>query len=247
MAPLPKPNPIDLGLLPKGMPIDHIRTSSEYCFLCDAQTQQHLFKLITAVHVGFGAPWFVRPFLNRSSTRGKTGQRQQYSVCTVCSMTWAADETTRQLVLDFEFGGDTAIDRASREMFSTLRCEGLPSNEPQLDAMLDRVNSEFSRRHPERWAQLESEQNAALMDAALSVVEDKSGIPLTPLERENAHSDLMEALDNHQAASDEGQAQSHSSDWMQQLKEVGRLRDDGLLTEDEFQAEKTRILRDKEQ
>ena len=245
MAPLPQPNPIDLGLLPRGMPIDHVRTSSEYCFLCDAHTQQHLFKLIHSYHLGFGVPAIVKPFVNRSTTKGKTGRRQHYSVCTMCSMAWAADERTRQLVLDLEFSGNTAADRACREMWSTLRCEGMASTETQIDALIERVNSEFSRRHPERWAQLESEQNAALIDATLSVMEDNSGTAFTPLERENAHSELMEALGD-QGVSDERQAQSHSSAWMQQLKEIGRLRDDGLLTEDEFQAEKTRILQDKD-
>ena len=118
-------------------------------------------------------------------------------------------------------------------------------SEALVEAWLDRVESEFARIHPERWAQLESEQNAALINATLSVVEDNSGTAFTPLERENAHSELMEALGD-QGVSDERQAQSHSSAWMQQLKEIGRLRDDGLLTEDEFQAEKTRILQDKD-
>ena len=183
-------------------------------------------------------------------------------------MTWAADETTRQLVLDFELG-DTAIDRALREMFSTLRCEGLPSNEPQLDAMLDRVNSEFERRHPERWAQLESEQNAETLDAAISVAKEKNiDIHLTPAGADLAREHKLEIGDIPQASmgpAGDGQAfdtpdtsakhsptagpatQGLSSEWMHQLKEIGRLRDDGLLTDDEFQAEKTRILRDKDQ
>ena len=227
------------------MPIDHVRTSSEYCFLCDAHTQQHLFKLITSQHLGFGVPAIAKPFMNRSTTRGKTGRRQHYSVCTICSMAWAADERTRQMVLDLEFGGGSAIDRACREMWSALRCEGIASTDAQIDALIDRVNSEFSRRHPERWAQLESEQNAALIDATLSVAEDNSGTAFTPLERENAHSELMEALGD-QGGTDERKTQSHSSEWMQQLKEIGRLRDDGLLTEDEFQTEKARILQDKD-
>lgn len=245
MAPLPQPNPVDLGLLPRGMPIDHVRTSSEYCFLCGINTQQHLFKLITSYHLGFGAPAIVRLFSNRSTTKGKTGRRQRYSVCTMCTAAWAADERTHQMVVDEYFSGSSATERALREMTMTMGCAMVPCSDALVEAWLDRVESEFAKLHPERWAQLEFEQNAALIDATLSVAEDQSGAAFTPLERANAHFDLMEALED-QGVSDERQARDHSLKWTQQLKEIGRLRDDGLLTEDEFQAEKTRILQDKD-
>ena len=187
----------------------------------------------------------MKPFLNRTSTRGKTGRRQYYSVCTVCTAAWAADERTHQMLLDEHFNGGSAAERAFREMTTALGFAMASPSEALTEAWLDRVESEFAKLQPERWAQLESEQNAALIDATLSVVEDNSGTPFTPLERGNAHSELLGAPKD-QAINDERQAQRHTSDWMQQLREIGRLRDDGLLTEDEFQAEKTRILRDKD-
>ena len=245
MASLPHPNPIDLGLLTRGAPIDHVRTSSEYCFLCGTHTQQHLFKLIASYHLGFGAPAIVRLFSNRSTTKGKTGRRQHYSVCTVCTAAWAADERTHQMVVDEYFSDGSAAERAFHDMTTTLGCAMASPSEALVEAWLDRVESEFARIHPERWAQLEAEQNAALIDATLSVVEDNSGTAFTPLERENAHSELMEALED-QVVNNERQARDHSLKWTQQLKEIGRLRDDGLLTEQEFQAEKTRILKDKD-
>lgn len=253
------------------MPIDHVRTSSEYCFWCDAQTQQHLFKQITSVTIGFGAPWFVRPFLNRSSTRGKTGQRQQWSVCTVCSLIWAADETTRQAWLDSSFGhgfGDAALNRALREMFATLRCEGFGSADGQTQELFGRVTSEFARRHSERWAQLKTEQNAETLDALIRLANESSNeTELTPsgteltqehnsgiggsLQASMGPADEIQAFDAAESATEHSPStgpnrQGVSSGWMHQIREIGRLRDDGLLTEDEFQAEKTRILRDKD-
>ena len=171
MAPLPQPNPIDPGL-PGGMPIDHVRTSSEYCFLCGAHPTALL--LITSYHLGFGAPAIMRPFANRSTTKEKTGRRQHYSVCTICTAAWAADERTHQMMVDEYFSGSSATDRALREMTTTLGCAMVPSSDALVEAWLDRLESEFARLHPERWAQLDSEQNAAMLDAAISVAEEQN-------------------------------------------------------------------------
>lgn len=86
---LPKHNPIDLQWFARGMPIDHLGTRSLPCRACGTTTAQECFRIIVGAHVGVGAPFFVKPFTKRSSTKGKVGGvRGEVSQCTVCDSLW---------------------------------------------------------------------------------------------------------------------------------------------------------------
>ena len=89
---LPEHNPIDFTWFARGAPIDHLGTKSFPCGGCQKDTTQEFFKIIAGSHVGFGAPFFVKPFTKKSSTVGKVGGvRGLVSQCTVCDSLWPAD------------------------------------------------------------------------------------------------------------------------------------------------------------
>lgn len=86
---LPPHNPIDFEWFARGMPIDHLGTRTLACRACGQDTMQECFKIIAGNSVGFGAPFFAKPFMKRSSTIGKVGgTRGEVSQCTVCDSLW---------------------------------------------------------------------------------------------------------------------------------------------------------------
>jgi len=96
---LPTHNPIDFEWFVKGVPIDHTGTVHEYCECCGTQTTQEQFKLVVGELVGFGTPFFVRPFLKKQSTKGKLGGiRGLIMQCTVCDSLWPFDESGRTVL-----------------------------------------------------------------------------------------------------------------------------------------------------
>jgi hypothetical protein len=256
MAALPRPNPLDSGLLPRGMPIDYIRTSKEYCFLCDTHTDQHLFKLVMANHIGFGTPWFVKPFLKRSSTRGKTGKRQHYSMCMVCETAWAADESTRSLLLEDGLGVGTN--------HASVGALGIPT-EANYDRFSERTDEELKRQFPDTWlAQQEDFHTEAAtsipqMDPQTeSTLSAPTALPSTPStpSTPNTPPALHTAFTKQPTRSTRPATQISRlppppkqrdlpiDDWIAELKQLGGLRDEGLLTEEEFVVQKRRILPD---
>jgi hypothetical protein len=86
---LPKHNPIDIEWFVRGTPVDHIGTQSRNCPACGKQTVHECFHVVYGSPIGFGAPVFVKPFLKKSSTKGKIGgTRGELSQCTVCDSLW---------------------------------------------------------------------------------------------------------------------------------------------------------------
>lgn len=96
---LPTHNPIDFEWFVKGVPIDHTGTVREYCECCGTQTAQEQFKLVVGELVGFGTPFFVRPFMKKQSTKGKLGGiRGLIMQCIVCDSLWPFDESGRKVL-----------------------------------------------------------------------------------------------------------------------------------------------------
>lgn len=86
---LPAHNPIDTEWLTRGTPIDHIGTQNRDCPACGKTTTHECFHVIVGSPIGLGAPVFVKPFLKRSTTKGKIGgTRGDLSQCTACDSLW---------------------------------------------------------------------------------------------------------------------------------------------------------------
>ena len=105
---LPDVNPIDAGCVPRGWPIDHLGSRDIWCPNCegrglDSMQPGEAFRVICGSGFGFGTPYFVRPFLKRSRTAGKVGQRGSMEQCRTCgnvypdeddgTARWWADKT----------------------------------------------------------------------------------------------------------------------------------------------------------
>lgn len=86
------------------------------------------------------------------------------------------------------------------------------------------VSNRVSRRQGQKWSQQEQQQEAAQQQAAQQAAAQQA------------------AIQQQQAAAQQAPAPSGGVDRIQALKELGALRDSGVLTEEEFAAEKARIL-----
>lgn len=62
-----------------------------------------MFRVVVGKWIGFGAPYFVKPFLKRASTKGKLGTRGEFHQCCRCNSLWAADQNARNASV--EIGG----------------------------------------------------------------------------------------------------------------------------------------------
>lgn len=94
---LPKVNPIDTGCVPRGWPIDHLGRRSTWCPRCEGlgrgkQQPAEVFQVICGSGFGFGAPFFVRPFLKHTSTAGKMGKRGKIEQCVTCNSVYLDEE-----------------------------------------------------------------------------------------------------------------------------------------------------------
>lgn len=88
----PTCNPIDYGWFNRGVPIDHVGTISRNCPVCDRSTTHEEFLVVVGSAIGFGAPFFAKPFMKRSSTAGKIGGiRGRLAQCTTCNSLWPTD------------------------------------------------------------------------------------------------------------------------------------------------------------
>ena len=107
---LPKHNPIDIEWFVRGTPVDHIGTETRECRACGTKTTQECFRVIVGSPVGFGAPVFVKPFLKRSSTKGKIGgTRGELSQCTVCDSLWPMNLDGSAVLLKMGLDHDGAV------------------------------------------------------------------------------------------------------------------------------------------
>ena len=96
MARLPTPNPIDSGYMGRGQCVDHLGSTTIDCKACGSQQRAERYKVILGPTVGFGAPFFVKPFLHRSSTKGMTGRKGIFALCCRCQSFWSEDEGARE-------------------------------------------------------------------------------------------------------------------------------------------------------
>lgn len=107
---LPAHNPIDAEWFARGIPIDHLGSHTQECRACGKTTVQEGFHVVVGSPVGFGAPVFVKPFLKRSSTKGKIGgTRGNISQCTVCDSLWPMDLDGSAVLLTFGFDADGIV------------------------------------------------------------------------------------------------------------------------------------------
>ena len=90
---LPKCNPIDFGWFAKGAAIDHVGTQNHHCKVCESSIVHEKFFIRVGSAVGIGAPFFAKPFMKHSSTKGKLGGSTGHVIqCTSCNSLWAFDE-----------------------------------------------------------------------------------------------------------------------------------------------------------
>ena len=92
---LPTPNPIDSGYLRRGAPCDYTGRKVIHCQECGSDQQAETYTMILGRYGGFGAPFFVRPFLKSSSTKGKLGKKGNYAICCRCNGLWSQDQGAR--------------------------------------------------------------------------------------------------------------------------------------------------------
>jgi hypothetical protein len=77
-------DPITEGWLRRGAPMDYLGTHEGRCPRCDSVSLQDSYRVILGSWSGIGAPFFVRPFLRRSSTAGKIGAKSVWNLCQSC-------------------------------------------------------------------------------------------------------------------------------------------------------------------
>lgn len=107
---LPEHNPIDIEWFVRGTPVDHIATQSRHCPACGKHTVQECFHVVYGSPIGFGAPVFVKPFLKRSSTKGKVGgTRGDLSQCTVCDSLWPMNLDGSAVLVKMGLNHDGAV------------------------------------------------------------------------------------------------------------------------------------------
>lgn len=112
---LPACNPIDYGWFSKGAAIDHIGTLKQLCKVCDEETLHEKFVILVGSPIGFGAPFFAKPFMKHSSTKGKIGGAKGHVVqCRQCNSLWAFDQDGIQALAKAGLSSELiALDRAN--------------------------------------------------------------------------------------------------------------------------------------
>jgi hypothetical protein len=112
---LPACNPIDYGWFSKGAAIDHVGTQNHLCKVCDGSTLHEKFVILVGSPVGFGAPFFAKPFMKHSSTKGKIGGTRGHVVqCRQCNSLWAFDQEGVQALAKAGLPSELiALDRAN--------------------------------------------------------------------------------------------------------------------------------------
>lgn len=93
---LPQPNPISEDYLVRGAPLDLLGSVEERCDTCERVAFQDRYRTIMRPIVGFGAPWFARPFIERSTTAGKVGKRSEWRFCRACTSFIPLDANARE-------------------------------------------------------------------------------------------------------------------------------------------------------
>jgi len=116
----------------RGQCVDHLGSTTIDCKACGSQQRAERYKVILGPTVGFGAPFFVKPFLHRSSTKGMTGRKGIFALCCRCQSFWSEDEGAREsLVLQGDDPDGIIAEHMRYEMLNRA-AEGLeePATEP---------------------------------------------------------------------------------------------------------------------
>jgi len=96
---IPDVNPISAGWIPRGGTFDYIGASKIYCPACNGEHVAQRYR-IQIGGGGFGAPYFISPFLKRRSTVGKVGgKRGLFSICTGCESLWPEDDGAKAVLV----------------------------------------------------------------------------------------------------------------------------------------------------
>lgn len=88
-------DPIGEGWVARGAPIDLIASETRECPNCRETAVQDRYRVILGRWGGVGAPFFVKPFLRRSSTVGKVGTRSVWDFCQGCGGFIPVDDAAR--------------------------------------------------------------------------------------------------------------------------------------------------------
>ena len=91
-----RPDPISEGWLARGAPMDLIDSTSKTCPVCLGETEQDRYRVILGRYGGVGAPFFLKPFLRRSSTAGKVGRKSVWDLCVQCGSFLPHDSTAKE-------------------------------------------------------------------------------------------------------------------------------------------------------
>ena len=106
----PSCNPIDYGWFNKGVPIDHVGTIRRDCKVCEDSTLHEHFLVVIGSAIGFGAPFFAKPFMKRTSTAGKIGGiRGHMAQCTRCNSLWPTDQAGKDALAKAGFSSDGLV------------------------------------------------------------------------------------------------------------------------------------------
>lgn len=90
----PSPYRLWVEVAGRKMAVDFIERVDSFCPIDNAVTAQNRYvSIISGTGPGLGAPYFVRPFLSRYSTRGKRGTKSQWDICLTCRQLWPSDQT----------------------------------------------------------------------------------------------------------------------------------------------------------
>jgi hypothetical protein len=93
---VPPRDPISEGWMNRGAAVDYVGRMERSCPRCGGATAQDEYMVILGRHFGLGAPYFVKPFLKRSSTKGKLGKRSNWFVCAQCGSMLPADAAAQE-------------------------------------------------------------------------------------------------------------------------------------------------------
>ncbi len=89
-------DPISEGWLQRHSAVDYLGRLEAQCPSCETTTTQDEYRVIMGRASGFGAPWFVQPFMRRTSTKGKLGTRSVWTICSRCGSMLPRDENARE-------------------------------------------------------------------------------------------------------------------------------------------------------
>ena len=115
----PSTNPIDAGWLPRNIPIDHLGSAKLKCPVCACPTDAEKYVILLGGNIGFGAPFFISPFLKRRSTAGKFGGKRVTVIqCRKCKSMFAFDAPAREWMRSNGVEDGVMSDAASLKMMN---------------------------------------------------------------------------------------------------------------------------------